>query len=155
MTNHTYVPLEQVLLNNHMPSAAAELLQSAWQCMRYAERVADANLRFSLAHRSALRAAAAVLAVRTRVAPVGAAPEMSRPQNAWLLMQAVAPELSEWAEYYMSATPMKQAAESGAPVITTRMADDAVRDAVQFIWDAAAMASRLGTDSSTFQPHAG
>lgn len=155
MTDQVPASLEQILLSNQMPSAAAELLQSAWQCMRYAERVADVNLRFSLAHRSALRAAAAVLAVGARVVPAGTAPAMSRPQNVWLLMQAVAPELAEWADYYSSATPMKQAAESGAPVITSRMADDAVREAVQFIWDAAATASRLGGSVPALQPHAG
>jgi hypothetical protein len=147
--------VERMLMATQMPEAAAELLHSAWQCMRYAERVADANVRFSLAHRSALRAAAAVVAVRARAASTREGPALSRPQNVWLLLQSVAPELSEWADYYNCATPVRQAAESGSPGITSRMADDAVRDAVQFIWEAAATTSRVSSRMHAMQPHAG
>ena len=155
MADRVACALEQLLMNVRMPSAAAELLQSALQCMRYAERVADANLRFSLAHRSALRCVAAVLAVSASAAPIGAGSAMSRPQNAWMLARTVAPELSEWADYYASATPMRQAAESGSPVITDRMADDAVRDASQFMWEVAAVVARVAHRPGVLQSHAG
>ena len=115
-----------------LPSAAAELLDSAWQAMQYAHRVADVNLRFSLAYRCALRAGAAVLAVRagTNKHP-GATP--AQPRNVWDVLQRVAPELGEWAVYYQSQAALRDIAESGSSDITGRMADDAVREAEQFI----------------------
>lgn len=119
-----------------LPAAVADLVGSAWQCMRYAERVADANLRFSLSHRSALRMAAAVLAAH--LPTLGSrepAPPAGTP-SVWVLVCRVAPALAEWAGYYSRQTGLKQAAEAGSPVITSRMADDAVREACQFIHDA-------------------
>lgn len=126
-----------------LPHDAAELLVSAWQCMRYAERVADANLRFSLAYRSAVKMAAAVLAARVvQRDTYVSAPVVGSP-SVWSLIRAQTPSLREWAEYYSCQWPVAQAAESGASGITPRMADDAVRDSAQFIHDAVAVLKAL------------
>ena len=139
------VPASPAVSHQQMPDCsrlsadAAELVGSAWQCMRYAERVADPNLRFSLSHRSALRMAAAVLAAHLPAIdprePVSAAGTPS----VWVLVCRIAPALAEWAGYYSRQAGLKQAAEAGSPVITSRMADDAVREACQFIHDAVAV----------------
>jgi len=122
-----------------LPADVAELAGSAWQCMRYAERVADPNLRFSLSHRSALRMAAAVLAAHLpAIGPREPVPPAGTP-SVWVLVCRIAPALAEWAGYYSRQTGLKQAAEAGSPVITSRMADDAVREACQFIHDAVAV----------------
>jgi hypothetical protein len=77
---------------------------------------------------AALRAAAAVLAVRGR-------PHNRRGQrNAWVLLSLVAPELGEWAAFFAAGSAKRSAAEAGrSRAVTTREADDLLRDAMQFV----------------------
>lgn len=86
--------------------------------------------RYAAAHLAALRAAAAVLACRAR--PVSG--RRSRPTSAWVLLSAVAPEMSEWADFFAAGARKRAAAEAGvAGVVTAREADDLLRDAEQFL----------------------
>lgn len=84
--------------------------------------------RYASAHMAALRAAAAVLAVRGR-------PHSRRGQrNAWVLLSVVAPELGEWAAFFAAGSAKRSAAEAGrSKAVTTREADDLLRDATQFV----------------------
>jgi hypothetical protein len=86
--------------------------------------------RYALAHLAALRAAAAVLSCRAT--STGA--RRGRPRSAWVLLAAVAPELSEWAAFFAAGATKRAAAEAGiAGVVTPREADDLLRDAQSFL----------------------
>ena len=86
--------------------------------------------RYAVAHLSALRAAAAVLACRARPATG----RRSRPTSAWVLLAEVAPELGEWAAFFAAGARKRAAAEAGLPsAVSEREADDLVRDAETFL----------------------
>jgi hypothetical protein len=112
--------------------AATGLLEQAEAGLHGAERLADPGRRYAEAYLSALRAGAAVLAVR-------ASP--GRPGNrrrgggsVWQLLAAVAPELGEWAAFFASASAVRASVEAGITrVVTERSADDLVRQAAQFV----------------------
>jgi hypothetical protein len=88
--------------------------------------------RYATAHLAALRAAAAVLACRAK--PATATSRRSRPTSAWVLLADVAPELSEWAAFFAAGARKRAAAEAGLPsAVTSREADDLVRDAETFL----------------------
>lgn len=65
-------------------------------------------LRFATAHLAALRAAAAVLAVRGR-------PARRRAGSAWEELLAVAPELDGWAAVFAESAGLRATAEAGLP----------------------------------------
>lgn len=85
--------------------------------------------KYALAHLSALRAAAAVLADRARPRPG----RRGRPLSAWRLLAAVAPELEEWAAFFAAGAAKRAAAEAGLPSVGSREADDLVRQAGLFL----------------------
>ncbi len=91
--------------------------------------------RYAAAHLAGLRAAAAVLAVRTRPASTAAERRArSRPRSAWVLLGQVAPELAEWAAFFAAGAAKRAAAEAGLPgAVTSREADDLLRDAEIFL----------------------
>jgi len=121
----------------------AELLTMAWQGLAEAEHTAADGLRFATAHLAALRAAAAVLAARARPEPRS----RSRITSVWALLTAVAPELTEWAEFFASGAAKRAAAEAGIPrAVTAREADDLVRAAGEFVEVV------VGTLDLTYQP---
>jgi len=98
----------------------------------WAEAVLEprATEKYRSAHLAALRAAAALLALRAR--PVAAS--RRRPTSAWVLLEAVAPELSEWTVYFADSAHRRAAIEAGAQsVVTERDADDLLRAAGEFI----------------------
>lgn len=108
------------------------LLASSRRGLLEAELAATAAGRYSAAHLAALRAAAAVLAVRAR--PAGRSRRRSRPTSAWVLLTQVAPELAEWAAFFAAGAGKRAAAEAGlAGSVTTREADDLLRDAGIFL----------------------
>jgi hypothetical protein len=112
---------------------ATELLSAARAALAAASLAQQPQQRYVDAHIAALRAAAAVLATRTR--PVRAT---TGPRSAWALLGRVAPELGEWAAFFAAGTSRRQAAELGAlrgagQVVTTREADDLLRDAQTFL----------------------
>ena len=113
-----------------MPVSVANLLSQAKQT--WAEAVIEANSaeKYRSAHVAALRAAAAVLALRAR--PAAAGPR--RPTSAWVLLDRVAPELTEWSVYFADSASRRAAIEAGSTsVVNERDADDLLRAAGEFI----------------------
>jgi hypothetical protein len=91
---------------------------------------ADPLDRFAFAHLAALRAAAAVLAE----AATPARGRTRRPTSVWTLLVGVAPELEPWASYFAAGAGKRAAAEAGVRgAVTTREADDLMRDADVFV----------------------
>jgi hypothetical protein len=120
---------DQLPLPPPLPAAAAQLLGQAHGALDEATAAPDAARRYATAHLAALRAAAAVLAARTR-------PESRRrrPRSAWVLLEQVAPELAEWAGFFAAGAAKRAAAEAGlSRAVTEREADDLVRDAGTFL----------------------
>lgn len=111
-------------------SAARRLLTAARQALADAQGAAEAAERYAGAHLSALRSAAAVLAVRTR--PCGA--RRRGPTSAWTLLDVVAPELAPWAAVFAAGSRKRAAAEAGLRnCVTSREADDLLRAAHQLL----------------------
>ncbi|MPY79667.1 MAG: hypothetical protein GEV04_14590 [Actinophytocola sp.] len=85
--------------------------------------------RFTAAYSSARRAAAAVVAAAGRPHRGRA-----RPTSVWLLLPTVAPELGEWAAFFAAYSTRHAAAQAGiGGKVTTRAADDLLRQAWQFL----------------------
>jgi SAV_6107-like HEPN len=123
------VPAGQLPLPPALPAAAAQLLDQAYRGLDEAARCADPRQRYATAHLGALRAAAAVLAARTRPEPA-----RGRPRSAWVLLGQIAPELGEWATFFAAGAAKRAAAEAGlSHAVTEREADDLVRDVGAFL----------------------
>ena len=107
---------------------ASDLLDRADRALAQAQMADGPARQYCCAHVAALRTAAAVLAVRTR-------PGSRRGQrNAWELLASVAPELGEWAAFFAAGAGKRAAAECGvSAAVTTREADDLVRDVEHFV----------------------
>ncbi len=122
------VPLSRCGGPNHHPSAVRILLDQARQGLLDAEYAAHPVDRYAQAHLAALRAAAAVLAARTRPS------RRCRPTSAWVLLATVAPELAEWSAYFAATSATRSAAEAGVRrLVTSRDADDFVRQVGEFL----------------------
>ncbi|CAI7977940.1 SAV_6107 family HEPN domain-containing protein [Parafrankia sp. BMG5.11] len=106
-----------------------ELLTSARRGLAEAAFTRPAAERYALAHLAALRAAAAVLAARAQPRPG----RRGRPVSAWRLLALVAPELEEWSAFFAAGAGRRAAAEAGLAVVTTRDADDLVRQVEIFL----------------------
>jgi hypothetical protein len=123
------VPAGQLPLPPALPAAAAQLLDQAHRGLREAAGCVDPRQRYATAHLGALRAAAAVLAARTRPEPA-----RGRPRSAWVLLGQVTPELGEWATFFAAGAAKRAAAEAGlSHAVTEREADDLVRDVGAFL----------------------
>ncbi|HEV7211168.1 MAG TPA: SAV_6107 family HEPN domain-containing protein [Blastococcus sp.] len=119
----------QLPLPPALPASVVQLLDQAHRGLRDAAGSADPRERYATAHLGALRAAAAVLAARTR--PEGGG---RRPRSAWVLLEQVAPELGEWAIFFAAGAAKRAAAEAGlSHAVTEREADDLVRDVGSFL----------------------
>jgi hypothetical protein len=122
------VPLSRCGGPTYRPSAAGALFEQARRALLDAEYSAHPVDRYAQAHLAALRAAAAVLAARARPR------RRSRPASAWVLLATVAPELEEWSAYFATTSATRSAAEAGVRrLVTTRDADDLVRQAGEFL----------------------
>lgn len=120
---------DQLPLPPPLPPAARQLLDQAFRALAEAAVSTDARERYATAHLGALRAAAAVLAARTRPEP-----GRRRPRSAWVLLGQVAPELGEWATFFAAGAAKRAAAEAGlSRAVTDREADDLVRDVRAFL----------------------
>ncbi len=109
--------------------SAIGLLRQAADGLAEAHREPDPLQRYPLAYLAALRAAAAVLAVRARPQP-----RRGRTRNVWQLLAVVAPELGEWAAFFASCSDTRAAAEAGiSRFVGRRDADDMLRQAEQFV----------------------
>lgn len=118
-------------------AAARDLLRRSAEGVRAADRIEDPAERYCAAHLAAIRAAAAVLAVRGR-------PRRRGPGafNVWQVLPRVAPDLAEWAEFFAAGAARRSAAQAGLPgVVNARDADDLVRRTVVF---AEVVAEHLG-----------
>jgi SAV_6107-like HEPN len=122
-----------------LPSARF-LIDQAREALIDAEYARHPGERYTQAHLAALRAAAAVLAVRARPR------RRAAPTSAWTLLSIVAPELSEWAAFFAAGSATHAAVQAGAHrLVTDRDADDMVRQAGQFLtiaWQSATKAVR-------------
>ena len=111
-----------------VPAPALTSLARARVALDEAAVAANAGERYARAHVAALRATAAVLAVRTRPSP------RRRQHNAWALLTQVAPEFTEWATFFAAGATKRAAAEAGlSRAVTEREADDLLRDSERFL----------------------
>jgi len=116
--------------NLHLPAATHSYLERSAESLREAITCSDVPQRYALAHVSALRATAALLAARAQPLPVA----KRRQKNAWVLLTEIAPEFSEWAAFFSAGAQKRSAAEAGSRrSVTEREADDLVRDADRFL----------------------
>ena len=109
--------------------SALALLRQAAECVAEGYRSPEPLLRYPAAYLAALRAGAAVLAVR-------AVPQQrrGRPRSVWEVLGEVAPELAEWSAFFASCSDTRAAAEAGiARLVGRREADDLLRQAEQFV----------------------
>jgi hypothetical protein len=107
---------------------ATELLASAHRSLLTATLSTTASERYAAAHLAALRAAAAVVASVQRPKR-----RRQRVRSVWQILAQVAPEFSEWAAFFAAGARKRSAAEAGLPSVTTREADDLLRDADRFV----------------------
>ena len=111
-----------------LTQGSLELLDRAHDSLLRALTASSVGERYVAAHLAALRAAAAVLAVRGR--PTG----RGRPRSVWEVLPGVAPELGEWATFFNAGAARRAAVEAGRDeVVSSREADDLVRDAESFL----------------------
>jgi hypothetical protein len=116
---------------NHpaVPESALGLLAQAEVSLRAAEMEDFPAQRFAEAYLAALRGAAALLALRGRPHRGRA-----RPMSVWTLLSSVVPELREWAAFFASCSSTRASVQAGITrAVSTRSADDLVRQSGQFI----------------------
>ncbi len=140
------VPISSVVPRGHNPTYGRPsyrpvdvrvLLKQAQQGLLDAEYAANPVDRYVQAYLAALRAAAAVLAARDRPR------RRAQPTNAWVLLASAAPELAEWSRFFATSSAVRTAAEAGVRhLVTTREADDLVRQAGAFLTVARETAAR-------------
>lgn len=114
---------------HRVASSALAMLEAARHSLAEAATATTPAARYAAAHLAALRAAAAVLAVRAR-------PDdgRRRPRSVWALLPEAAPVLGEWAAFFAAGSRKRAAAEAGLPrAVTVREADDLMRDAETFL----------------------
>jgi hypothetical protein len=112
--------------------ASIDLLGGALRSLDAAITSSRAGEKYVAAHLAALRAAAALLAAYA--SPNSRKPNRGRPTSVWTLVIKVAPEFTEWAQYFAAGAGKRAAAEVGlGGAVTPREADDLVRDAHEFI----------------------
>ena len=124
--------IHPVLRRAGAPPAALDLLAQAYRGLDEARSMEGPLERYAVAHLAALRASAAVLAVRGR--PEESPRKRGRIRSAWEVLPEVAPELAEWAVYYAAGASKRAAAEAGiASAATMREADDLIRNTALFV----------------------
>jgi hypothetical protein len=73
-----------------------------------------------------------------------------RPTSAWVLLDRLAPELSEWSAYFSDSARRRAAIEAGSvSVVSERDADDLLRAAGEFISMVERMAGMLSLDAAS------
>ncbi|MBF9070999.1 hypothetical protein I2501_23560 [Streptacidiphilus sp. NEAU-YB345] len=132
MPYHRPEDVHPVLRRAGAPPAAVDLLTQAQRGLAEARELQGPLERYALTHLAALRAAAAVLALRGQ--PEENARKRKRIRSAWEVLPEVAPELTEWALYYAAGASKRAAAEAGiASAASARDADDLVRNTALFL----------------------
>ena len=108
----------------------AQLLTLARQGLAESAQTRSDGLRYAAAHLAALRAAAAMVALRAE--PVH--DRRARVASVWVLLASVAPEFGEWATYFAGGATKRAAAEAGIPrSVTAAEADGLLSAAEQFV----------------------
>ena len=111
--------------------AALNLIESARRGLADAASEASPGTRYVGSHLAALRAAAAIVAVK--MGP-GQSPRRKAPHSVWELLPRVEPALSEWAAFFAAGAGKRAAAEAGLlRAVSAREADDLLRDAETFL----------------------
>jgi hypothetical protein len=109
--------------------SVADLLRHARIVLAEARGSSDPGERYRLAHLSALRTAAAVLALRGRPAAT-----RRRLMPVWVVLEKVAPEHADWAALFAAGASVRAAIEAGAvSAVSPRAADDQLRAAEEFL----------------------
>ncbi|WP_018686257.1 SAV_6107 family HEPN domain-containing protein [Actinokineospora enzanensis] len=111
------------------PAAAVHLLHQAERGFAAIDVGATPAHRFTESYLCALRAAAALLALRGR-------PHRGRakPTSVWTLMSSVAPEMREWAAFFASCSATRAAVQAGITSrVGPRAADDLHRQTAEFL----------------------
>lgn len=102
-------------------TAVAGLLESAVRDLSDASASPDPGERYVYAHLAALRAAAALVAVRSRQERL---PRPDRLRSVWELLARTAPEFASQASVLAVAAHKREAAEAGLPhAVTSQEAD--------------------------------
>jgi len=99
--------LRQSMMAN---TAGIELINQAHRGLEDVRELQDPLQQYAGAHLAALRAAAAVLAVRGR--PESPSGRRQRIRSAWEILPKVAPDLTAWAVYFASAASKRARAEA-------------------------------------------
>ena len=112
----------------HAPVAATvlELVDRSRASLLAACRTSSVSERYVEAHLAALRAAAALMAARSRPT------RRSRLRSVWEVLPEVAPELTEWAVFFAGTAQQRAALERGTRVPSAREADDLLRQSETF-----------------------
>jgi hypothetical protein len=112
----------------HAPVAATvlELVDRSRGSLLAACRTSSVSERYVEAHLAALRAAAALMAARSRPT------RRSRLRSVWEVLPEVAPELTEWAVFFAGTAQQRAALERGTRVPSAREADDLLRQSETF-----------------------
>ncbi|HET7328364.1 MAG TPA: SAV_6107 family HEPN domain-containing protein [Nocardioidaceae bacterium] len=111
-----------------VPATAVTALLRARSALDEAAAATEPTQRYATAHVAALRATAALLAVRTHPSP------RRGQRNAWSLLARVAPEMAEWATFFAAGAGKRAAAEAGlSRLVSARDADDLVRDVERYL----------------------
>jgi len=121
-------PITRPITQPPLTASSLDLVDRAHDSLFAALTAGAAGERYVAAHLSALRAAAAVLAVRGRPTRRG------RPRSVWEVLPSVAPELGEWATFFDAGAARRAAVEAGRDdAVGSREADDLLRDAETFL----------------------
>ncbi|MDT0346533.1 SAV_6107 family HEPN domain-containing protein [Streptomyces litchfieldiae] len=112
------------------PPAALDLLAQAERGLDEAAALADPGESYVAAHLAALRAAAAVLAVRGR--PETSARARRRIRSVWEVLPEIAPELAEWSVLFAASADRRARIEAGIRGVAGRGDADDLRRAAGF-----------------------
>ena len=108
---------------------AVSLLAHAVRTLREAEGSTTPADRYSVAYLAAIRASAAVLAMRGRPHRARA-----RPASVWELLVRNAPELREWAAFFAAGSSRRAAVQAGVSrLVDAAAADDLIRRTAEFL----------------------
>lgn len=110
-----------------MTPAGRDLLRTAVLAIDDAYRAPTPQEQYVAAHIAALRAGAALLAVRAKPS------RSSRIRSVWQMLPGIAPELAEWCAYFDAIGRRRVFVEIGREPVSQRQADDLVRDAQLFL----------------------
>lgn len=108
-------------------STALDLLERSRESLLAACLTGNVADRYVHAHLGALRAAAALLAARSRPS------RRTALRSVWDVLPTVAPELAEWAAFFAASGRRRLAVERGDALPSTREADDLLREGETFL----------------------